>query len=303
MRTLCLNSKNIVEGTGNSQLTFQFPAGAINLIEGDQLALSSVSMYNSVFNITAALGNNTFKYTWVDATVKTVTIVDGFYDVDALNDYLHQIMLNNGHYLIENSTGNFVWFLTIQINVTIYAIQIQAYPMESTTYVIGTTGGTYKLPTFTGSMTAWVVPTGSITPYIEIQANALRTTLGDFAAASEPQDRRIRTAIVRHQRDTAPHPGPRSHCRAGLSFAADARAYSELGSHAKTGLRARRAPRIGRRAPTANEAAPRDRAAIARRIGAPAQTRARAAAARRRGWLQSALREPEHRPRSRGHRA
>ena len=96
---------------------------------------------------------------------------------------------------------------------------------------------------------------------------------------------------------------PRSHCRAGLSFAADARAYSELGSHAKTGLRARRAPRIGRRAPTANEAAPRDRAAIARRIGAPAEKRARAAAARRRGWLQSALREPEHRPRSRGHRA
>jgi hypothetical protein len=185
MRTLCLNSKNIVEGTGNSQLTFQFPAGAINLIEGDQLALSSVSMYNSVFNITAALGNNTFKYTWIDATVKTVTIVDGFYDVDGLNDYLHQIMLNNGHYLIENSTGNFVWFLTIQINVTIYAIQIQAYPMESTTYVIGTTGGTYKLPTFTGSMTAWVVPTGSITPYIEIQANALRTTLG-FTAGFYP---------------------------------------------------------------------------------------------------------------------
>ena len=98
-------------------------------------------------------------------------------------------------------------------------------------------------------------------------------------------------------------PGPRSHCRAGLSFAADARAYSELGSHAKTGLRARRAPRTGRRAPTANEVALSDRAAIARRIGAPAEKRARAAAARRRGWLQSALREPEHRPRSRGHRA
>ena len=94
---------------------------------------------------------------------------------------------------------------------------------------------------------------------------ALRRTLGEFAAASEPQDRRIRTAIVRHQRDTAPHPGPRSHCRAGLSFAADARAYSELGSHAKTGLHARRAPRTGLRAPTANEAAPRDRSAIAQR--------------------------------------
>ena len=55
-----------------------------------------------------------------------------------------------------------------------------------------------------------------------------------------------------------------------------------------------------RLAPTANEAAPRDRSAIAQRVGAPAQTRARAAATRRRAWLQSALRDAEHRPRSRG---
>ena len=178
MRTLALNSKNIIEGSGNSQLKYSFPSGSITLNEGDQLALSSVSMYNSVFNITAALGNNTFKYTWVDASVKTVTIVDGYYDVDGLNDYLHQQMLNNGHYLIENATGNFLWFITLQINVTIYAIQIQTYPMNTTTYPLGTTGATYKLPTFTGSMTAWVIPTANITPYVEIQANALRTTLG-----------------------------------------------------------------------------------------------------------------------------
>ena len=58
-----------------------------------------------------------------------------------------------------------------------------------------------------------------------------------------------------------------------------------------------------RLAPTANEAAPRDRSAIAQRVGAPAQTRTRAAATRRRAWLQSALRDAEPRPRSRGHRA
>jgi hypothetical protein len=185
MRTLSLTTRNIVEGTNNSQLTFQFPAGAITLHEGDQLALSSVSMYNSVFNITAALNNNSFKYTWVDGSVKTVTITDGFYDVDALNDYLHQQMLNNGHYLIDNATGNFLWFLTIQVNVTIYAVQIQAYPMNATTYPIGASGATYKLPTFTGSMVAWVVPTANITPYIEIQANNLRTNLG-FTAGFYP---------------------------------------------------------------------------------------------------------------------
>ena len=55
-----------------------------------------------------------------------------------------------------------------------------------------------------------------------------------------------------------------------------------------------------RLAPTASGAAPRDRSAIAQRVGAPAQTRARAAATRCRAWLQSALPDAEHRPRSRG---
>ena len=97
MRTLALNSKNIVEGTGNSQLQYNFPSGSITLNDGDQLALSSVSMYNSVYNFTSALGNNSFAYTWIDGTETVVTIPDSFLDVDGLNDYLHQTMLNRGH--------------------------------------------------------------------------------------------------------------------------------------------------------------------------------------------------------------
>ena len=71
---------------------------------------------------------------------------------------------------------------------------------------------------------------------------ALRTTLGDFVAASRPQDRRIRTAIVRHRRGTAPDPRPRSGCTPRLSCAADARGCTELGSRAKPGLGPRRSP-------------------------------------------------------------
>jgi len=175
MRTLSLNSKNIIEGSGNSQLKYSFPSGSITLHEGDQLALSSVSMYNSVFNITAAQGNNTYKYTWVDGTPVTVTITDGFYDVDGLNDYLHQQMLNNKHYLIEDSTGNFVWFITMQVNVSIYAIQIQTYPMSLTLYPTATGAGKlYTIPT--GA--TWVNSTAAITPYLEILANSFRTTIG-----------------------------------------------------------------------------------------------------------------------------
>ena len=86
MKTLSLNSGNIVPGTNNSQLQYNFPSGSIVPNEGDQIALSSILMYNSVFNFTAALQNNSFTYYWIDGTPNTVTITDGFYDVDALND-------------------------------------------------------------------------------------------------------------------------------------------------------------------------------------------------------------------------
>jgi hypothetical protein len=179
MRVLSLTSKNIIEGTGNSQLSYSFPSGAINIEEGDQLALSSVSMYNSVFNITSALNNNTFAYTWIDNSEKIVSIPDGFYDVDGINDFLHQTMLNNGHYLIENATGNFVWFITIQVNVSIYAIEISCFPMNTTKYPIGTGGTQYTLPTFTGTMVAWTPQTANITPFIEIAVGSgLESTLG-----------------------------------------------------------------------------------------------------------------------------
>jgi hypothetical protein len=177
MRTLALNSKNIVAGTGNSQLQYDFPSGSITLNDGDQLALSSVSMYNSVYNFTAALNNSTFTYTWIDGTEVTVTIPDSFLDVDGLNDYLHQVMLNKGHYLIEDATGNFVWFITIQINVSIYAIQIQCYPMNAATYPTAT-GATKKYTIPSGSGAAWVPQTANITPYITIPETNIRTTLG-----------------------------------------------------------------------------------------------------------------------------
>ena len=111
MRTLALNSKNIVDGTNNSQLQYNFPSGSIQINEGDQLALSSISMYNSVFNVTAALKNNTYSYIWIDGSVNEVKMVDGYYDLDSWNDFLHQTMLVNKHYLIEVSTGNFVCLL------------------------------------------------------------------------------------------------------------------------------------------------------------------------------------------------
>ena len=111
---------------------------------------------------------------------------------------------------------------------------------------------------------------------------------------------RIRTAIVRHRRDTGrdPRTSQPLHARSQLRGRCLRMYRARIARQDRAGRATLTAK--SRLAPTANEAAPRDRSAIAQRVGAPAQTRARAAATRRRAWLQSALRDAEHRPRSRG---
>ena len=100
MRTLILNSSNIVDGTNNSILSYEFAGGNINLKKGQKVALANLQMYYSTFNITAANNNNSFSYTWVDGIVYQVLIPDGFYDIPSLNNYLHFTMVQNKHYLL-----------------------------------------------------------------------------------------------------------------------------------------------------------------------------------------------------------
>ena len=80
-------------------------------------------------------------------------------------------MLVNKHYLIENSTGNFVWFLTLQVNVSVYKIEITCFPMPIATYIVPTA---YTSP----SGATWVVQNNTITPYIFIPNTNIQSTLG-----------------------------------------------------------------------------------------------------------------------------
>ena len=66
MKTIVLNSSNIVQGSNNSELEYLFPGGGVQFVEGDRVTLSNLTMYYSTPNITVANNNNTFQYTWVD---------------------------------------------------------------------------------------------------------------------------------------------------------------------------------------------------------------------------------------------
>lgn len=176
MRTLILNASNIVDGTNNSVFEYEFVGGNVTLKAGQKVALASIQMYYSTFNITSSYQNNVFNYTWVDGTVNQVLFPDGFYDADGINNYLHFVMLQNKHYLID-ATGDYVWFITITTNPTRYAIEANCFTMSTAL----ATANSWVLP----SGATWVIPTNIIVPELNILANNFRYIIG-FQTGSYP---------------------------------------------------------------------------------------------------------------------
>lgn len=161
MRTIVLNQTNIVADGQNNKLVYNFP-NSVRFSDA-YLAVSSISLYYSWFNITSALGNNTFSYTWVNGAITTTTLVtipDGAYEVETLNQYLQYIFITNGHYLI-NSAGQNVYYAEFLINPSRYAVQINTF-LVPTTLPSG-----YSIPS------GFTFPTNTFNPSIIIG-----TTLG-----------------------------------------------------------------------------------------------------------------------------
>lgn len=126
MKTIILNSKNSTSDV--SKFTYKFPT-TINFPK-HEIALVNASVFYSWNNITSAYANNKFSYVWpVGNQTVNITIPDGFYTTAQINAYLQSIMVSNGHYLISGS--NYVYYLELIENPSLYAIQLNSYPIPS----------------------------------------------------------------------------------------------------------------------------------------------------------------------------
>jgi hypothetical protein len=169
MRTLILNSANIVDGTNNSILSYEFAGGNINLKKGQKVALANLQMYYSTFNITTSYGNTTYSYKWVDGITYQVVMPNGFYDIPAINNYLHFTMVQNKHYLV-NTSGQFVYLIEFSINASQYAVQVDCFGVS---VALAATNG-WTLP----AGATWVLPTNFIVAELIILNNAFKLIIG-----------------------------------------------------------------------------------------------------------------------------
>lgn len=177
MPIIVLTANDIVNrDTGNNRLVYQFQGGGVSF-NNNEIALCSLQMYYSWFNINEQLYKNSkYQYVWVDGTIHDVVMPNGFYSVSDLNNFLEATMIQNTHYLVDTTTGNFVYYLQWETNATYYAVQMNAYLVPNTLPV------GFSLP----PSATWSLPATSQTPRITILNNGFQDIVGFYAGTYPP---------------------------------------------------------------------------------------------------------------------
>ena len=150
-------SVNAVSGQTNQFQTF-IPQGQD--FNGQKVAMSSLAIAycwpninNTVGQPVALRSNGNFSYIWPNgAGFLTYTVTaptNSFWEITDLNAYLQSVMVANKTYLIDSS-GNPVYFISIQVNQSRYGVSVNITPVP-------TSLGTYTMPASSG----WSLPTGS----------------------------------------------------------------------------------------------------------------------------------------------
>jgi hypothetical protein len=129
-------------------MVYQFPNSVA--FPNHEIGIQAIYMYYSWVNINATtLNNNRFIFGWPntdgDWTQEPITIPDGLYEIATINQYLQWVCINKGYYLI-NASGNNVYYMEFVVNPSVYAVQINFYPVP-TSLPVGWTAPTQNIVT------------------------------------------------------------------------------------------------------------------------------------------------------------
>ena len=152
--TLCLNSSNVVTGSNNSTFRYTFIGGNFRT-DNCEICISQATIPFAFYNVSSQYGNNTFSLILPTAgTTQTinVTLPDGYYSVNDIQQYIQQVLITNKFYLIT-STGSYVYPFFLAYSATYYKVQIicATIPNAADAATLGYTqpAGAPALPTVT----------------------------------------------------------------------------------------------------------------------------------------------------------
>ncbi|EGZ05263.1 hypothetical protein PHYSODRAFT_534372 [Phytophthora sojae] len=127
---LKIDSTNLVSNGLNNSWRYDFVGSSVNF-QDVEVAIQSISLYNSQFNIdSGAFANTSFKLevpTGATVSILNVSLPDGYYSYADINRVIQTTLVNAGAYLI-NSTGDNVFYIQLEENSTYYSCQLDVSP-------------------------------------------------------------------------------------------------------------------------------------------------------------------------------
>lgn len=161
---IVLSSNNLTPSGGPLNVTTQLaPYNKLYLNMGGQslvgrkIGLNKINLNYSWPNINST--NNTFSISWptgaaayTDVSV-TIPVNTDYSSISALNDYLNTVLIANGMYVVNSTTGNYLYYMQFIENPSLYGVSLlQTLVPTSTPSGYTTPGGFAGWPTVTRTM-------------------------------------------------------------------------------------------------------------------------------------------------------
>jgi len=178
---LTLNSTNVSNTSTNTSFKYNFVNGGFTC-KDYEMCISSVTLPYSFYNVSSYYNNKTLSLIFPTAATTVqydITLPDGFYTVTTINNYIQQICVANGAYLLDSS-GNYVYFVQLAYNTTYYTVQLL-------TFLVPNSIGSYTRPS-TGlySLSGTGLPTTASTPkFVFASSGSIKNIIG-FEAGTYP---------------------------------------------------------------------------------------------------------------------
>lgn len=171
---LNLTTLNWIQGTNKYRLNFSQPLDLRNV--NAKLMMYQYSVYNSTYNISKALENNTYSIKWINGQIYNFTIPDGYYSFDDLDTNLQYNLAQNKLYFQNTTdTNKVLYYIKFSANTVLYKSQIDI------NFVPSTLPSGFTIP----SGASWTMPIQSTYPQITL-SKGLMTLFGFTKTATIP---------------------------------------------------------------------------------------------------------------------
>lgn len=142
-----INTTHWIPGTNRYRLTFNSPLDLRG--KTAHLCMYQYGVYNSTYNISSKLQNNTYSIKWIDGTIVNCVLADGYYDFNSLNLNIQYNLVKNKMYLQSSTNASQVlYYISVSANAIQYAgdININYIPTSLPTGYQIPVGATWTLP-------------------------------------------------------------------------------------------------------------------------------------------------------------